>query len=111
MRNKTKLPSFYVNLHYVKIEGVAELIESPYYDHYELCNDLGYVPMNFSWRVTNKDAYKQIQPKLKDIENHLHTGQRLMKYKSLRKKIKDFQKEGFFPNLEYIKENKQIKTK
>ena len=33
MKNKTRLPSFQANFHYVKINGEAQLIESPYYDH------------------------------------------------------------------------------
>lgn len=111
MYNKTRLPSFQANFHYVKIDGVAQLIESPYYDLYELCDDLGYTPMQFSWRVTNKDLYKQVKIAFNKIALHDHAGQRLMKYKSIRKIFKNLQKEGFFPTLENIKENKTIKTK
>ena len=111
MYNKTRLPSFQANFHYVKINGVAQLIESPYYDHYELCNDLGYTPMNFSWRITNKDLYKQAKIGFDKIALHNHAGQRWLKYKSERKKFKNLQKEGYFPTLEKIKENKTVKTK
>lgn len=110
MYNETRLPSFQVNFHYVKIDGKAQLIESPYYDHYELCNDLGYTPMSFSWRVTNKDLYKQVKIAFDKIALHPHTGQRLLKYKSVRKLFKKMQQDGFFPTLEYIKENKTVKT-
>jgi len=111
MRNKTRLPQFYANFHYVKINGEAQLIESPYYDHYELCRDLGYTPMSFSWRVTNRDLYKQVKISFDKVALHPHTGQRLMKYKSLRKRFKNLQKLGHFPTLENIKENKTVKTK
>jgi hypothetical protein len=111
MRNKTRLPQFYTNFHYVKVNGEAQLIESPYYDQKELCNDLGYTPMSFSWRVTNKDLYKQVKIAFNKIALHEHTGQRLMKYKSIRKKFKNLQKEGFFPTLENIEVNKTVKTK
>jgi len=111
MKNKTRLPNFMVTLHYVKIDGEAQLIESPYYDHYELCIDKGYTPMSFSWRITNKEIYKGIQGKLEEIKNHPHTGQRSIKYKSLRKKFRNLQKDGFFPDLEVIKPNKKLKSK
>ena len=111
MYNKTRLPSFQANFHYVKIDGKAQLIESPYYDHYELCDDLGCVPMKFSWRVTNKDLYKQVKIAFDKIALHSHTGQRLLKYKSVRARFKKMQKDGFFPTLECIKENKTVKTK
>ena len=111
MKIKTKLPSFQANFHYVKINGKAQLIESSYYDLYELCNDLDYEPMKFSWRITNKDIYKQALIKFKEIENHPHTGQRILKYKSVRKTFKSLQNEGYFPHLESIKENKKLKTK
>ena len=111
MRNKTRLPNFMVNLHYVKINGKAQLIESPYYEHYELCIDKGYTPMSFSWRITNKEIYNSIQFKLEEINNHPHTGQRLMKYRSMRKKFKSLQKDGYFPSLEIIKSNKKLKSK
>ena len=59
MKNKTKLPSFILNLHYVKINGEAQLVESPYYDHYELCNDKGWIlTMNLNllqWTIEKCD--------------------------------------------------------
>ena len=111
MKNKTRLPSFILNLHYVKINGEAQLVESPYYDHYELCNDRGYKPMNFSWRLTNKNAYEGIKSKLEEVSLHTHTGQRRFKYMSIRKNIKNLQREGYFPTLEHIAKNKKLKTK
>ena len=111
MYNKTRLPAFQANFHYVKINGKAQLIESPYYDHYELCNDLNFDPMKFSWRVTNKDIYKQILPKFEEISKHPHTGQRRIKYMSIRKEFKNLQKKGYFSTLESIAQGKKIKTK
>jgi len=111
MNNKTRLPSFQANFHYVKINGEAQLREFPYYDHYELCNDLNFVPMGFSWRVTNKDIYKQILPKFEEISKHPHTGQRILKYRSIRKEFKNLQKKGYFSTLESIAPGKKIKTK
>ena len=67
--------------------------------------------MKFSWRVTNKDIYKQILPEFEKISKHPHTGQRRIKYMSIRKTFKDLQKEGYFPTLESIAPGKKIKTK
>ena len=67
--------------------------------------------MKFSWRVTNKDIYKQILPKFEEISKHPHAGQRRIKYMSVRKEFKNLQKKGYFSTLEYIAQGKKIKTK
>ena len=61
--------------------------------------------------TTNKDLYKQAKIGFDKIALHNHAGQRWLKYKSERKKFKNLQKEGYFPTLEKIKENKTVKTK
>ena len=81
------------------------------HDQKELCKDLGYTSMSFSWRITNRDLYKQAKISFDEIALHKHTGQRLMKYRSIRKRFKDLQKLGYFPTLENINENKTVKTK